>query len=178
MLCIMPDHPEAGAPALTRRELDAFAEHHRLERPAVEALFEIAGARPSKRERLRLLRGVLSIGGVLSLVAAVVFFVAANWQLLGMFGRFTLVHVLLLATVALSLWRPPRARIGRLAMLGAFLLTGALLALFGQTYQTGADVHELFFTWAVLGLPFVLVGQWSVAWGAWTLDSRPGGGQP
>ena len=37
--------------------------------------------------------------------------------------------------------------------------TGALLALFGQTYQTGADVYELFLTWALLGLPLVIAAQ-------------------
>jgi uncharacterized membrane protein len=47
--------------------------------------------------------------------------------------------------------------------------TGARLALFGQTYQTGADVYELFLTWTVLALPFVLAGQWSVLWAAWVL---------
>jgi uncharacterized membrane protein len=75
----------------------------------------------------------------------------------------------LLAAVGLALWRPPPERLGQLAMLAAFTLAGALLALFGQTYQTGADVHELFFAWAALGLPFVLAARWSGTWGAWVI---------
>lgn len=146
-----------------------MVEHHALPPPAVEALFAVAAARPSREEDLRLARGLLWIGGVLSLAAAAVFFVAANWQALGTAGRFAILHALLVVAVGLALWRPPRERIGRLAMLGAFVLTGALLALFGQTYQTGADVHELFFAWAGLGLAFVVAGQWAVAWGAWAL---------
>ena len=51
----------------------------------------------------------------------------------------------------------------------AFISAGALLALFGQTYQTGADVYELFLTWALLGLPLVFAAQWSVVWAAWAL---------
>ncbi len=52
-------------------------------------------------------------------------------------------------------------------MFGAFVVAGALLALFGQTYQTGANVYELFLTWALLGLPLVIASQWSVAWAGW-----------
>jgi uncharacterized membrane protein len=49
----------------------------------------------------------------------------------------------------------------------AFFLTGALLALFGITYQTGADTYELFVAWALLGLPFTLAGASGAAWAAW-----------
>jgi uncharacterized membrane protein len=59
--------------------------------------------------------------------------------------------------------------LGRYALLLAFIATGALLALFGQTYQTGADVYELFLTWALLGIILAVAGQWSVTWAAWVL---------
>ena len=52
-------------------------------------------------------------------------------------------------------------------MLLAVLFTGALLALFGQTYQTGADLHELFFTWAALALPFALAAVSGAVWALW-----------
>ena len=44
-----------------------------------------------------------------------------------------------------------------------------MLALFGQTYQTGADVYELFLTWALLGLPLAILANWSVASAGWLL---------
>jgi uncharacterized membrane protein len=47
------------------------------------------------------------------------------------------------------------------------LLTGALLALFGQTYQTGADIFELFFVWAALAFPFALASASAATWMAW-----------
>jgi uncharacterized membrane protein len=47
------------------------------------------------------------------------------------------------------------------------LLTGALLALAGQVYQTGADTFELFAWWALLILPWVLVGRFSPLWLVW-----------
>jgi uncharacterized membrane protein len=160
--------PSAPAPA-ARRDLDALAAHHALGEPALEALFALAAARPTRAEDRRFLRRVLGLAGVLSLAAGVVFFVAANWAAIGALGRFALVEGLLALAGAAALLRPPPDRIGRLALLGAFLLTGALLALFGQTYQTGADVYELFLAWAALGLPIALVAGSSAAWGAWVV---------
>jgi uncharacterized membrane protein len=46
----------------------------------------------------------------------------------------------------------------------AVLILGALLALFGQTYQTGADPWQLFATWAMLILPVVVFGRSEVLW--------------
>jgi len=163
------DPPSERTSRPTRSELDAFVEHHRLGAPAVEALFALAEAGPSREEKLGFARTLLWLGGVLSLLAAVVFFVAANWEALGRLARFALLQALLIAAAGVALWRPPPARAGRLGLLAAFVLSGALLALFGQTYQTGADVHELFFAWAALGLPLVIAGRWAVTWGAWAL---------
>ena len=159
----------ATAPRPPRRDLDALAHHHGLPRPAIEALLELGGARPTREEDLRLVRRGLGLGGVLSVAAGVVFFVAANWEAIAVSGRFALLEALLVAATAAAIVWPPPAPVGKLALLGAFLLTGALLALFGQTYQTGADVYELFLAWAGLGLPLVVAGRWSVGWAAWVL---------
>ena len=43
----------------------------------------------------------------------------------------------------------------------AVLSVGALMALFGQTYQTGADPWQLFFNWAVVIIPFVLISRFT-----------------
>lgn len=154
---------------MDRQELDAFITHHQLPSPAVAAAFDIVSAQPDAAETRRFLLQLLHIAGVLSLAAGGVFFVAANWQDLRVFGRFALVEIPLLVSVAVALWKPPPAITGRLALLLAFILSGALLALFGQTYQTGADVYELFFAWTLLGLPLILAAHWSVTWAAWLL---------
>lgn len=154
---------------MNRRELDAFVEHHRLNATHVDLALTLAGARPGPAETTRFATRVLMLGGIISLTAGVVFFVAANWEALRVAGRFALLEALMLVCLVLALWRPPPRRIGRYTLLTAFVTTGALLALFGQTYQTGADVYELFLTWAALALPFALAAQWSVMWAAWML---------
>ncbi len=68
-------------------------------------------------------------------------------------SRLALLELPLLAML-LVLWRKPLADTPRQALLLALALNiGALLALVGQTYQTGADPWQLFATWALLLLP-------------------------
>jgi len=154
---------------LKRGELDALAQAYSLNPAATEAMLDLAGVRPTRAAGLEFISRCLRYGGVLSLAAALVFFVAANWSKFAVFGRFALLEIVLVALVVLALFKPPPRFVGRGALFLAFITTGALLALFGQTYQTGADVYELFLTWALLGLPLAIVGQWGVTSAAWVL---------
>lgn len=134
---------------------------------AYARVMEASLARPTDAEWRSFWTRLLHGAGLGSLGAGLVFFVAANWQAWGLAGRFGLLQAGLLACVATALWRPPPGRIGHAALLLAILFTGALLALFGQSYQTGADLYELFFAWAALALPFAVAAQWGAAWAAW-----------
>lgn len=154
---------------MNRTELDEFVEHHKLSPAGVELALELTRSRASAAETREFSIRALRLAGMLSLAAGVIFFVAANWQDLHVFGRFALLQILFLAGFAAALWQPPPLTWGRFGMLASFIMTGALLALFGQTYQTGADVYELFLTWALLGAVFVIASQWSVVLAAWVL---------
>ena len=152
-----------------RAELDEIAGHYSLDSAGVDALLELAEARPAASASHQFLARMMRIGGVLSLAAGVVFFVAANWSKFAVFGRFALLELLLVACAVVALLKPPPANVGRAALFLGFITTGALLALFGQTYQTGADVYELFLTWTLLGLALAILANWSVASAAWLL---------
>jgi uncharacterized membrane protein len=112
---------------------------------------------------IRLLTGA----GVTLLGAGTIFFIAANWDRFGPFGRFALLEAAIVACALAALRRPPPHPAGRAALVLALLLAGALLALFGQAYQTGADVYELFAAWAALALPFALAARSGAAWAVW-----------
>ncbi len=96
----------------------------------------------------------------------IVLWIAANWAEIGRTGKFALLQaviiVMALAGLARSSSRLP-------ALLLAFLGQGAVLAFFGQTYQTGADPWQLFALWAFLGLPWCLAARSQVLWAPWTL---------
>lgn len=152
---------------MDRVALDELSRRQRLSAAAIAAALDLTENRPDASAWRSFAGSLLRAAGLGGVGAGVLFFVAANWQDYGVLGRFALLEVALLGCVGVALWRPPPAVVGRGALVLATLLTGGLLALFGQSYQTGADVHELFFTWAGLALPFALAGASGALWAVW-----------
>ena len=128
---------------------------------------------PSKRTWLMFFDKALLIIGAVALVLSLVFFIAYNWQNIGKMGKFALVEGALVITIALYValsFRQLRQRfqlIRQLLLLIASIITGSLLALFGQVYQTGADTWQLFFGWALLITPWVLIARFPTLWLLW-----------
>lgn len=112
-------------------------------------------------------RGLL-VAGVLLLACGLVFFVAANWSGMGKMARFALVQGVLLGGVLAYIWRGDDLA-GRSALAFCVLAIGALFALYGQTYQTGADPWQLFAAWALCALPLVWLAQAAPLWLFWLL---------
>jgi uncharacterized membrane protein len=131
------------------------------------AALQAAGMLPGRAEWRRFLDQLLLWSGAVALAAAVVFFVAHNWSELGKLAKFALLQALVVAAVA-AYWRlGSESAAGKAALLVASILLGALLALFGQIYQTGADTWELFASWAALIAPWVLIGRFAALWMLW-----------
>lgn len=150
-----------------RRTILAWAASGRLDPATVAAAFRAAGATPDAAAWRRFLDRAALLAGVLACGAGVVFFFAWNWAAMGRWSKFALVELLLAAALA-ACWRLGLGRAAGVAALGgAMLMLGTLLALIGQTYQTGADTWELFAAWAALATPWVLVGCNGVLWLAW-----------
>ena len=122
---------------------------------------------PSAPDWQRFLNHLLLWLGTLMLVAGVIYFFAFNWNDLGRLAKFGLVEALIVAAL-IVVWRIGLESLaGKATLLAASLFVGALLALVGQTYQTGADTFELFAVWAVLILPWVLAGRLAALWLVW-----------
>ncbi|HCT74895.1 MULTISPECIES: DUF2157 domain-containing protein [Psychrobacter] len=125
---------------------------------------------PSKRSWLVFFDKTLLIIGAIALVLSLVFFIAYNWLHMGKIGKFALVEGALVITIALYVALSFRRRfqlIRQLLLLIASVITGSLLALFGQVYQTGADTWQLFFGWAVLIIPWVIIARFPALWLLW-----------
>ncbi|OZI21183.1 hypothetical protein CAL26_27520 [Bordetella genomosp. 9] len=123
--------------------------------------------------RAFLARATLALG-LLLLASAAVCWVAANWAAMSKVQRLAGTQALLVASALLAAFlyvRPARTAIaahGRACVVGlAGVLLGALLALVGQTYQTGADTWELFGLWAALMLPWALAARSQGVWLFW-----------
>ena len=125
------------------------------------------GVTPTARAWRKFLDQLLLWLGGLSLAVAVLFFIAYNWQDLGRFAKFGLVEGLMALTVIVYCRLGAQAIAGKVALLGATILLGVLLALYGQTYQTGVDPWQLFFLWALMMLPWAFIGRLPALWIIW-----------
>lgn len=146
-----------------------LAETGMLTPQQLQATARQAPLQPAPTDWLRMARQVLAWSGVLLLAAGVIFFFAYNWADLPRFAKLDLAIAALTGAVGVAVC----CRIGsiawRAAVSAAILCCGALLALIGQIYQTGADVWTLFASWAALSLPLALLSRSSAGWTLWWL---------
>lgn len=119
---------------------------------------------PPHREQWMLFLGRAGMAlGLLLWSSAVITVIAANWSHFSKVWRIAGVQVLIVALLGLSVyagrhcataWDKPYSP-AALLLTGASVVVGALFALLGQTYQTGADPWQLFAVWAVVLLPWL-----------------------
>lgn len=128
-----------------------------------QRIYAFCGIRPSDSQWRQFLIPVLCCLGLLSLVAGAVFFVAWNWAWLPKMAKFALAELLIVALAGV-VWLRGFSMLARSALLAAGLGFGALFALYGQIYQTGADSWELFRAWLCVLLPLALIARQNSLW--------------
>jgi uncharacterized membrane protein len=107
-------------------------------------------------------RAGLALGAACCL-AAIVFFIAWNWDGLPRLAQFGSLELLMVGAAFLSA-RAPDTFARQMALTFAAVMLGPLLAAYGQAYQTGADPYELFLTWALLAAPLAFVARFTPLW--------------
>jgi uncharacterized membrane protein len=144
--------------------LYTLARTHQITLEALEyALLQI-GIVPNNQAWRNFLDKTLLLLGTTLLLAGVIFFFAYNWADLSRFVKFGLLQAAILSMAILASWRGLNRLSGQAALLAAAVLVGALLAVYGQIYQTGADAFSLFLTWAILIIPWVLLSFFAPLW--------------
>lgn len=157
----MPPNP-LDTPATPDR-LHTLVQTNHLTASALEyALYRI-GVLPDSQAWQRFLDKLgLFIGSALVL-AGIIFFFAYNWVEMDRLTKFTLLEISLFGLALFALWRLDDL-VGKISLLATAVVLGVLLAVYGQIYQTGADAFNLFLTWAILIIPWVLVGTFAPLW--------------
>lgn len=150
-----------------RDEILDWVEQGRIAPHNLRAALEFGGALPSAVNWRGFVERLLLWIGTLFVVAGVIFFFAYNWASMGRTAKFGLAEVAIVAALGLVWWLGLERTGGRAALLAAALLVGALLALIGQIYQTGADTFELFGLWAAAIIPWVIVARFAALWIVW-----------
>jgi uncharacterized membrane protein len=116
---------------------------------------------------------LLFLGSALVL-AGIIFFFAYNWKSMGPFLKFILLEAGILVCIISMFVLKLKPVVAKVLLLSASILTGILLAVFGQTYQTGADAYELFVSWAIVILPWVIVSRFAALWIGWLIIVNTG----
>jgi len=111
-------------------------------------------------------RQLLFFGSAL-LLSGIMFFFAYNWAAMGKFIKLGMIEAGLVAC-ALGAYKLGLHKLtGKVLLLSASVLLGILMAVYGQTYQTGADAYELFVGWAVLIFGWVVISEFAALWLFW-----------
>lgn len=142
-----------------RKQLLLWAEQGHLQSGLLSEALRLTDVEPTRQDWRNFLDRLALWFGAVFMAVGVVFFFAYNWQEMGRYTKFGLVELCLISAVGIS-WKFGLDRLaGQAALLSATILVGALLALVGQSYQTGADPWQLFAVWALLVIPWVAIGR-------------------
>ncbi len=135
----------------------------RLPADTTARVLALTARTPSRGEWQRFLGAALLLLGAGLVLSGIVSFFAFNWAAL---GRFTKMGIVASAIAACALGALPRpgTLVARVLLFAASVLVGALLVVYGQTYQTGADPWGLFGVWALLILPWAVAACFTPLW--------------
>lgn len=148
-----------------RDQLLAWMEQGLLSRDQLERSLASEDAWPARRHWRLVLDRLLAWAGSLLLALGVIFFFAFNWDDLHRLYKLLLALAVLTGFAGAALLLARGSVPYRACLLGAALATGGVLALVGQTYQTGADIWQLFASWSLLLLPWALLSRSAACWG-------------
>ena len=153
--------------SISRRQIIDLVEQGCIPQEKIETALKIVRITPDGKSWRTFIESLLLWLGGLALVFALMFFIAYNWTDLGRLVKFVMVQVALVIAIGTYCKLTVNTIASRVSILMAVITLGVLLALFGQTYQTGADPWQLFFNWALLMLPWAIIGRFPVIWIVW-----------
>jgi uncharacterized membrane protein len=151
-------------PKITRRLLHIVSRFSNWQATDLETSFRENDIYANQNDWSKFIKFFLMSLGIAFLVSGVIFFFAYNWASLHKFIKLGLVQVLLIAMVGVAVFSKWNKNVRGIILLGAGMLVGALFAVFGQIYQTGANAYDFFFGWTVFIALWVFVSNFGPLW--------------
>lgn len=159
--------PEPFDLPATRERLQILAMAGQLDAQALQRAMEIAGHIPAPQAWRRFLDALLIYLGTTLVVVGIVFFFAYNWAEMHRFTKFGLIAAAIVSSISITALKGLDTLAGKASLFAAAVLPGALLAAYGQAYQTGADAFGIFLVWAALITGWVFIGRIAALWTLW-----------
>lgn len=150
-----------------RSRFISLVEQGAIPEEKIDAALKAAKIAPDGKAWRAFIDLLLLILGGLALAFSVLFLIAYNWHDLGRFAKFGMAEAAIILAIAVYCWFTGHSVAGKVSLLVATICLGVLLALYGQIYQTGADPWQLFFTWALMMLPWAFIGRFPAIWIVW-----------
>lgn len=153
----------------TPKNLLQLARDGLLNQRSFERSLKIIGYTPDARKWNHFLNILLMVLGAGLSISGIFFFFAYNWADMHRFVKLGIIEILILllvfTTSKITLDKLP----AKITLTATSLFIGALLAVFGQVYQTGADSYRLFLAWTVLMAGWVFISRFTPLWFIWIL---------
>lgn len=148
---------------IQREDIQILSRHSNLTEKEVSKMLKenIYSSQSAWEKFLQLFLISLGIGFT---VSGIIFFFAYNWAELPKFVKLGLTESLVIATTVLALYSKINKKIQNIILTGAAALVGALFAVFGQIYQTGADAYDFFLAWTIFITLWVIVSEFAPLW--------------
>lgn len=159
--------PEPLTLEATSDRLRLLARKGFLSEAGLSQALKLAGYRPDIPAWEWFLNYALLLLGTAFVLSGVFFFFAYNWNDLPRLAKFGAIEAAIVAAAALAYYQGLQRLVGQVALLAAAMLVGVLLAVYGQSYQTGADAYQLFLTWAGLIFAWVVISAFGPLWFSW-----------
>lgn len=141
-----------------RDDLHLLTQHSNLSTTIVEEVLtrDVYAKRSDWQKFLQIMTLTLGVGFT---VTGIIFFFAYNWQDLHKFVKLGIISTLLIASIVITLIPSIKDWIKHIVITGASMLVGALFAVFGQIYQTGANAYDFFLVWSLFITIWVFVSN-------------------
>ncbi|MGB0525226.1 MAG: DUF2157 domain-containing protein [Flammeovirgaceae bacterium] len=149
---------------VSRSLLYFLSQKGELEEDMLDDAFHESGIYPTQQETTRFLDRFILGTGAIFFVCGIVFFLAYNWADLHKFMKLGLVIGLLTASGIYTFLQDEKSYTRKIGLVVLCGLTGALFAVFGQIYQTGANAYDFFFGWTIMITAWVVISRFPALW--------------
>lgn len=107
--------------------------------------------------------------GCALILSGLIYFFAFNWAAIPPLVKLVSIQLGIIICVMAAYFYTLERLSGQLLLLSASVLVGIFMAVYGQIYQTGADVYQLFMMWSVLILAWTMLSNFAMQWLIWLI---------
>ncbi|WP_372365509.1 DUF2157 domain-containing protein [Candidatus Uabimicrobium sp. HlEnr_7] len=144
-----------------------LAQRELLSTEALEESLRISKVIPDRKGWQDFISKTFLLLGITLLLCGIIFFFAYNWASLHKFAKLAITQTILFTFAAVAMIKGFDHIVGKSSLLGACVMIGPTLGVYGTIYQTGADTYELFLGWSVLMAGWVAISKFAGLWFTW-----------